>query len=61
MEDAAKKLVAETDKNRQTFRTFFKGDSPDSELFDIIYNKSKMNEKNIIKSIINIAKLRNLI
>ncbi len=57
----AERLVLETDKHRQTFMTFFKGEEAESDLFDVIYNKSRLSEMAIIQSIIELAKTRQLI
>ncbi len=56
----AERLVSETDKQREVFMRFFKGNEPEANLFDVIYNKSKLNEDVIVKSIIQLAKQKEL-
>jgi len=56
----AERMVEETDKHRDVFMSFFKGNEPDANLFDVIYNKSKLNEDAIIQSIMQLAKARGL-
>jgi len=60
-ESAAKKQVAEFDEKRKTFMTFFRGDKPDTELFDVTFNRSKMTEEEIVGSIFKIAQARHFI
>ena len=58
---AAKKQVIENDEKRKNFMSFFKGgDKPQSELFDLILNRSKMSEDEIVKLIIALAKARQM-
>lgn len=54
----AKKQVAEFDEKRRTFMSFFRGDKPDTELFDVTFNRAKMTEDEIIASIFKIAQSR---
>lgn len=57
----AERLVNETDKKRQIFMSFFTKKKTSPDLFDVTYNKSKMDDDKIVKSIIELAKLRNII
>lgn len=60
-EKDAMKKVLETDKKRHHFMTFFNGDLPDDQVFDMILNRNKMNCLEIVGSVIEFAKIRNLI
>jgi cytidylate kinase len=60
-ESAAKKQVAEFDEKRKTFMSFFRGDKPDTELFDATFNRAKMTEDEIVASIMKIAQSRRFI
>ncbi len=40
----AENRVIEQDGKRDTFMKFFRGDKPDNEIFDIIYNRKTMHE-----------------
>lgn len=53
--------VKETDKNREAFMEFFRGNKPDSELFDIILNRSTIDTEGIVDMILKLAKTRDLI
>ncbi len=54
-------LVNETDKKRELFMSFYKGSIENDDFFDISLNKHKMNEKEILDTIIGLAKSRTLI
>ncbi len=58
--DAVEK-VKETDKRRETFMEFFRGNKPDSELFDIILNRSTIETEVIVDQIMQLAKVRGLL
>jgi cytidylate kinase len=60
-ETNAKKQVLEFDDKRKQFMSFFRGDRPDTELFDVTFNRSKMTEEEITSSIIKIAQSRRFI
>lgn len=60
-EAAAKKQVADIDEKRNLFMSFFHGDKPETELFDMIFNRGKMSEDEIVNSIFNIALSRHFI
>ena len=45
---AARKIVAESDEKRRLFMSFFKGDKPDNELFDITLNRATLTEDEIM-------------
>jgi cytidylate kinase len=57
----AMNLLKETDKRRETFMEFFRGNKPDSELFDIILNRSTMTSEEIVNHIYILAKDRELL
>jgi hypothetical protein len=53
--------VKETDKRRETFMDFYRGNKPDSELFDIILNRSTIPTEDIVDQIFQLALKRDLI
>lgn len=53
--------VKETDKRRETFMEFYRGNKPDSELFDLILNRATLSTEEIADLIYAFAKLRELI
>jgi len=57
----ARSKVLETDKKRQNFMKFFKGDLPDDEIFDLILNREKMSCDEMIETIKRFAEVRALI
>ncbi len=57
--DAMEK-VKETDKRRETFMEFFRGNKPDSELFDLILNRSTISSKDIVDQIYLLAQKKGL-
>lgn len=57
----AEKKVKETDKRRDTFMEFFRGNKPDSELFDLILNRSTLTPEEIVNQIFFFAQERKLI
>jgi cytidylate kinase len=57
----AKKVVEENDKKRFKFMSFFRGNKPDSEIFDLIINRSVLNSEQITDLIILLAKQKGLI
>jgi cytidylate kinase len=57
----AEKKVKETDKRRENFMEFFRGNKPDNELFHLILNRSTLTSEEIVDQIIHLAKMRNLI
>ncbi len=52
--------VKETDKRRETFMEFYRGNKPDSELFDLILNRATLSTEEIADLILRFAKLRGL-
>ena len=57
----AANLVKETDKHREAFMHFFRGDKPDSELFDITLNRSTLSSDEIVNQIYHLAKEKGLV
>ncbi len=57
----ATNLVKVTDKRRETFMEFFKGNKPDSELFDLVLNRSTLTADDIVTQIYTLAKSRKLL
>ena len=53
--------VKDTDKRREAFMEFFRGNKPDSEIFDIILNRSTIDAEGIVDLILELAKDRGLI
>ena len=51
----AYKMVVETDKKRDLFMKFFKGDLPDEEVFDVILSRKKIDDSVIVETIENLA------
>lgn len=60
-ETEAVEKVKETDKRRETFMEFYRGNKPDSELFDLILNRATLSTEEIVDLILRFAKLRELI
>jgi len=58
--DAVEK-VKDTDKRRETFMDFFRGNKPDSELFDIILNRSTLTTEAIVDQIFYLALKKGLL
>ncbi|MDD3569341.1 MAG: cytidylate kinase-like family protein [Bacteroidales bacterium] len=56
----ATSLVNETDKRRDTFMEFFRGNKPDNELFDLMLNRSRLSTEEIVEQIYTLAKERSL-
>ncbi len=59
-EKSAQKQVADIDKKRQVFMSFFSGNKPDTELFDAIFNRATLSNQQIVAQIIELAQFRNL-
>jgi cytidylate kinase len=57
----ARKTVEETDRKRESFIKFFRGTKPENDFYDIILNRSKFDEEQIIGFIYNLAIERKLI
>lgn len=60
-EKEARKQIETVSKKRSDFMKFYKGDKADSELFDVVYNKSKLDNETIINSIIELAKYKKIL
>jgi len=58
---AALDKVKETDKRRETFMEFFRGNKPDSELFDLEFNRATIPTDLIVDQIYRVAKHKELI
>lgn len=57
----ATEKVKETDKQRETFMEFFRGNKPDSEHFDLILNRSTLSSEEIVDYIMILAANRGLL
>jgi cytidylate kinase len=57
----ADKMVKDSDKRRDSFMEFYRGNKPDSELFDIILNRSTMSSEEIVDQIFHYAQQRKLL
>ncbi len=51
----AHKMVVETDKKRDLFMKFFKGDIPDEEVFDVVLSRKKIDDSVIVETIEKLA------
>lgn len=56
----ALKHVSSVDKKRIKFMDFYKGNKPDSELFDLVLNRSHLSTDEIVDLVLRFAKIRNL-
>ena len=54
-------MVFETDKKRDIFMNFFKGNLPDDEVFDLILNRDKLSDTEIVETIGKLAEVRGLV
>lgn len=57
----ARELVLETDQKRIQFMKYFKGDKPDEEIFDLMLNREKLSDDEIVETIFQLAEFRKLI
>jgi cytidylate kinase len=57
-EAAAKAKVLDMDQKRAAFMGFYKGNKPDSEIFDAIYNRMTLTENEIAESVIKVIETR---
>ena len=57
---AAAAKVKETDKRRENFMEFYRGNKPDSELFDLILNRSTLSSEEIVEQICLICQRRGM-
>ena len=57
----AENLVKETDKRRETFMEFFRGDKPDNKLFDAMLNRATLTSDEIVNQIYHLAQERGLV
>jgi cytidylate kinase len=57
----ATEMVKETDKRREAFMEFFRGNKPDSEHFDLILNRASIPSEDIVSHIIALAKERGVL
>ncbi|PKP37699.1 MAG: hypothetical protein CVT98_05775 [Bacteroidetes bacterium HGW-Bacteroidetes-15] len=57
----ATEKVKETDKQRETFMEFFRGNKPDNDHFDLILNRSTVSSEEIVDHIISLAEKRGLL
>ena len=57
---AAIQRIKEFEANRKTFMKFYNGDKPETEMFDLILNRSKMTPDEIANSIAQLAEMRKL-
>jgi cytidylate kinase len=57
--EEAIKQVKEIDAKRDLFMAFFRGDKPDCEIFDVIFNRNSMRDDDIVKSVVDFVRNRN--
>jgi len=50
----AENLIKTIDKHRRKFRSFFSGKRPDSSLYDVVYNCSRLTEEEVVDGIMRI-------
>lgn len=55
------KKVDDIDKKREKFMSFYQGNKSDSEVFDLILNKSRLKIKSIVSLIVQLAKMRGVV
>lgn len=60
-ESKARERVIETDKRRATFMSYFQGNRPELELFDVVFNRKTLSSIEIVEAIIKIMEARGLI
>jgi len=53
--------VAEFDLHRKTFMRFYNGDKPDANLFDMVLNREKMSNNELVESLFRAMEYRNII
>jgi hypothetical protein len=53
--------VRDTDKVRENFMEFFRGNKPDSELFDLILNRATLTSDEIVEQIFFLAQQKGLV
>ena len=56
----AQETLIKTDKKREMFMKFFKGNLPDDKIFDLILNREKLTNEEIISTIEKLAEIRGL-
>ena len=57
---AAAAKVKETDKRRENFMEFYRGNKPDSELFDLILNRSTLSSEEIVEQVCLLCQRRGI-
>lgn len=60
-EKGAVERIKEFAAARKTFMKFYNGDKPDAELFDLVLNRSKMTNEEIVETIAGVAQIRGLV
>lgn len=59
-QDAIQKVL-EIDEKRTQFMSFFDGNKPESELFDVVYNRATLSSKQIVNHIYSLAQDRDCV
>lgn len=57
----AAKQVADFDHHRQVFMGFYRGDKPDSELFDLVLNRERLTNDELVGAIIKVVEQRSMV
>jgi len=57
----ARNKVMEVDENRTIFMSYFKGNKPESDLFDIIFNRMTLQEEEIVEAIVRVLQVKKFI
>ncbi len=60
-EKDARKQIDVISKKRNDFMSFFNGNKPDSELFDVVFNKSRLDNNTIINCIVELAEYKKIL
>lgn len=60
-EKEATQNVLDTDKKRSLFMKFFKGNKPDDQIFDLMLNREKLSDDEIVETIYRLAEFRDLV
>lgn len=59
--DEARRRILENEHKRMKFMEYFRGNKPDSELFDITFNRGTLSNEDIVNTIYKIAKNKEIV
>jgi cytidylate kinase len=57
----AKELVRDTDRKREAFIEFFRGNKPENDYYDVIINRARYDEENVVNIIYRLAEDKKLL